>query len=89
MNQATDLINLKEKIETAKIKKNRLEGEKEGLHKTLEKDYGVSTLSEAKVLLETKEKQLVENQKILDTQVGELENNYNWHLGATNIKGLI
>jgi hypothetical protein len=89
MNQATDLINLKEKIEQAKVKKNKLEGEKEGLYKTLEKDYGVSTLSEAKVLLETKEKQIIENQEILDKQVVDLENNYNWHLGATNIKGLI
>jgi hypothetical protein len=78
MVQVQTLIDLKEKIEQAKVKKNKLEGEKEGLYKTLEKDYGVSTLSEAKFLMETKEKDIKKNQKILDEQVGELEEKYEW-----------
>jgi hypothetical protein len=78
MSQATDLINLKEKIDKAKVKMNKLEGEREGLYKTLKKDYGVTSLTKAKALLEKKEKEIAKNQKILDKQVEVLEEKYEW-----------
>ena len=78
MSKTQTLLDLKEKIEKAKVSSNKLEGEKDGLYKTLKKDYGVSTLRQAKALLEKKEKEVEDNQEILDKQVEALEEEYEW-----------
>lgn len=57
-----ELLEIKEKIETAKTSKSKLEGKKENLMQRLKDDYGCETLEKAE-----------KKKKKLQTEVDELE----------------
>ena len=73
MNQIEYLTTLKSKVEKAKEKKARLEGNLEMLFKKLKEEFDVDTLEEAQELLEKKQKQLEMKQTRLDRSVKALK----------------
>ena len=73
MNQIEYLTTLKSKVEKAKEKKARLEGNLEMLFKKLKEEFDVDTLEEAQELLDKKQKQLEMKQTRLDRSVKALK----------------
>jgi len=67
------LTALKAKIDKAKEKKARLEGNLEVLHKKLKENFDVDTVEEAEELLEKKNKQLEMKRTRLDRSVKALQ----------------
>jgi len=51
MSDAQTLLDLKEKIETGKVKRNKLEGQKEEALSTLKKEFKCKSIKEGKKLL--------------------------------------
>lgn len=73
---AKELLDLKSKIEKAKAKKNKAEGELTGLMKQLEKDFGCKTLDSAKKKLDKMEKDLNKQEAELEIKKDKLINDY-------------
>lgn len=78
MNEAEKLLKMKEKIDKAKEDIARMEGRKEQLYKTLEKDLGCKTLKEAEKKLAEMNKELDKKETILTAGVTGLEEKYEW-----------
>ena len=73
MNQIEYLTTLKSKVDKAKEKKARLEGNLEMLFKKLKEEFDVNTIEEAQELLEKKQKQLEMKKTRLDRSVKALK----------------
>lgn len=68
-----DLIQLKEKITKSKNVVLKLEGEKEGLMKTLKNDWECNSIDEAETKLSAMEKDLGKQQKNIKDKIKMLE----------------
>jgi hypothetical protein len=77
-NLAQDLLDMKEKVDTAKTDKTRIEGERNQLLKQAEEGFGVKDLKGIDALIKSK----TEEVQKLDTQFSDavvaLKENYNW-----------
>ncbi len=71
--QTQTLLDLKDKIETAKTKMNKLQGQKEELQKNLKKEFKCKTIKEAKTLLKTMVEEIEKESALLDKQTLQLE----------------
>lgn len=71
-----ELLDLKEEIEEAKSKVSELKGQKKGLMNQLKKDYGCSSLKDAKVKLKGLSNELIIIESTIQEKVEELENKY-------------
>ncbi len=73
MNNSTqDLLNLKEKIDTGKVKLNKLEGKKEEALKVLSKEFGCKGIRGAKKELETMKEEIDKDSEALNKQIENL-----------------
>jgi hypothetical protein len=72
MNNAKTLLNLKEKIEEGKAKKERLIGQKEEALKTLKTEFNCKGGRVAKKELETMESEIEKDTKVLNKQIENL-----------------
>jgi len=72
--QAKKLLDLKDTIESNKEKKNRIEGRREELVKSIKKDFNCKTVGEARKLLKELEKELEKESSLLNKQINNLEN---------------
>ena len=72
MNNTKTLLDLKEKIETGKVRKDKLEGQREEAMKTLKEDFKCKGLKSAKRELATMEKEVEKDTKALNKQIEKL-----------------
>ena len=73
MNSPTQtLLDLKEKIDTGKVKLNKLEGKKEEALKVLSKEFGCKGIRGAKKELETMKDEMDKDSGILNKQIENL-----------------
>ncbi|MCP4475371.1 MAG: hypothetical protein GY821_12565 [Gammaproteobacteria bacterium] len=67
------LLDLKEKIEEGKVKKNKLEGQKEEALKNLKANFGCGSIKEAESLLKSTLVKIEKEEEILEEQIEKLE----------------
>ena len=72
------LSKMKNEIDEAKNKKNRLEGELDGLQNQLQTKYGFTDVDEADESIEKVEAEVVKDKAKLSTQVDKLKSSYKW-----------
>ena len=73
-----DLADLKEGIDSAKTNLAKLEGvESEILHQ-LKKEYGISSVEEAKTMLNDLTKELEDHKKDIEKTYSKLKEDYQW-----------
>lgn len=72
MNTQT-LLDLKEKIEEGKVKRNKLEGQKEETLKTLKKEFDCKGIKSGKVLLKKIKQEIEIESETLKAQIEKLE----------------
>ena len=75
MNTTQTLLDLKEKIDTGKVKLNKLEGKKEEALKVLSKEFGCKGIRGAKKELETMKDGMDKDSGILNKQIENLSEN--------------
>jgi predicted nucleic acid-binding Zn-ribbon protein len=73
-----DFEELKERIETAKIKKSKAEGALEESMNRLKKEYGCSTIEEAEDKLAKLQKEIDSDEDKLEVMLKEIEGSVNW-----------
>ena len=71
-----DLLELKEKIDSAKEKAAELKGRKQGLMKELADDWGCSTVAEAEKKIKAMETEVTQTNEKIKKGVAELEAEY-------------
>lgn len=72
------LLKMKAEIDDAKAKKNRLEGEMDGIKAQLKEKYGFDTVESAESEVTRLEKEIEEQEEVLTDQMEKLENAYKW-----------
>lgn len=72
------LLKMKTEIDEAKNKKNRFEGELDGLKGQLETKYGFTDVDEADDSVEALENEVEQDKSKLSTQVEKLKSSYKW-----------
>lgn len=72
MTNAKTLLDLKEKIDKGKEKKNRLEGQQEEALSTLKKEFKCKSVKEGKKLLKEMQEEVDKDSKVLDRQIEKL-----------------
>lgn len=80
MNESEKLLNMKKKIDKAKADVSRLEGSRDQLYKTLEKDFGCRTLKDAENKVKKIGKELDKKETALAAGITGLENSYDWEI---------
>jgi hypothetical protein len=78
MDIAQQLLDIRDKIDTAKTSKAKEEGKLEELNKKLLEDFNVEDIKSAKELLATMEKDLATKQQQMDTKLQKLEEGHEW-----------
>ena len=73
MSDAQTLLDLKEKIETGKVKRNKLEGQKEEALSTLKKEFKCKRIKEGKKLLKEMQEEVKKDSNVLEVQIEKLE----------------
>jgi hypothetical protein len=73
MSDAQTLLDLKEKIETGKVKRNKLEGQKEEALSTLKKEFKCKSIKEGKKLLKEMQEEVKKDSNVLEVQIEKLE----------------
>jgi hypothetical protein len=73
MSDAQTLLDLKEKIETGKVKRNKLEGQKEEALSTLKKEFKCKSVKEGKKLLKEMQEEVEKDSNVLEVQIEKLE----------------
>jgi hypothetical protein len=73
MNKTQNLLNLKEKIEGGKVKRNKLEGQKEETLKILKKEFDCKGIKSGKLLLKKMKQEIETENDILEKQIKKLE----------------
>jgi len=75
MDQA-DLLDLKKKVDTAGEEVTRLQGQEDLLKKQLKKDWGCSTIEQARKKVKVMERQIEELEDKIEEGISDLEENY-------------
>lgn len=78
MTHADTLLKMKNELEEAKSKKQRLEGQLSTMMDTLKQKFGVNTLEEATTLLQEKQKNLQSLEADLTKGIEDLKKAYDW-----------
>ena len=78
MSESEKLLNMKKKIGKAKADVSRLEGSRDQLYKTLEKDFECKTLKEAEKKVKEIGNELDKKETSLEKGIAGLENQYDW-----------
>jgi uncharacterized protein YdbL (DUF1318 family) len=76
VNIANEIIDLQKTIEAKKQSQARIEGQLDGYLKTLKTDFNVSSVEEAKSLLQKKEKELREKEEKLQKDYDKFMEEY-------------
>lgn len=79
MNITEKLLNMKDKIESAKNNILRLEGSRDQLYKALQTDHGCKTVEEAEDKLSKMTKELDQKEVSLKEGIEKLERDYDWN----------
>ncbi len=77
MSNVETLMELKEKIEEGKTKRNKLEGQREEAMRTLKKEFKVKGVKSGKALLKKMKEEIEEDGKVLAEQIVVLEERIN------------
>ena len=72
------LLKMKAEIDEAKARKNRIEGEMDGLRTQLKDKYGYDSIEAAEADLDDLEKSIETKEKELAQQMQKLEESYDW-----------
>lgn len=75
---AEKLLDKKERIDDAKVSKNKEEGKLEEVFKHLKKKFDCKSLKAVEKELREREKEIQKGQRALDKGVKALEDNYEW-----------
>jgi septation ring formation regulator EzrA len=78
MNESEKLLGMKKKIDKAKADVSRLEGSRDQLYKTLEKDFECKALKEAEKKVKEIGKELDKKETALAEGTAGLESSYAW-----------
>lgn len=78
VSESEKLLKMKEKIDKAKADVSRLEGSRDQLFKTLEKDFECKSLKEAEKKVKKIGKELDQKEIALTEGIATLENEYDW-----------
>jgi len=66
------LLDLKEKIEQGKVKRNKLEGQREEALSTLKKEFKCKSVKEGKKMLKKMIEEVEKDSKVLEKQIEKL-----------------
>jgi F0F1-type ATP synthase membrane subunit b/b' len=73
-----DLADLKEGIDSAKTNLAKLEGVESEILNQLKKEYGISSVEEAKTMLSSLTKELEDHKKNIEQTYSKLKEDYQW-----------